>query len=70
VLAERYRTAGVGDETPVGAYCGSGINAAAVVLALEHAGVRGAQAPAALYAGSWSNWSADPARPAATGAEP
>jgi thiosulfate/3-mercaptopyruvate sulfurtransferase len=26
--------------------------------------------PAALYAGSWSNWSADPARPVATGAEP
>lgn len=69
-LAERYGALGVAPGTEVGAYCGSGVNAAALVLALEHAGLRGADAPAALYVGSWSNWSADPSRPVATGAEP
>jgi thiosulfate/3-mercaptopyruvate sulfurtransferase len=53
----------------VGAYCGSGVNAAAVVLALEYSGLRPAARPAALYPGSWSEWSADPHRPVATGAE-
>lgn len=56
-----------GDAPPVGAYCGSGVTAAALVLAAEHAGVRPPTDPIALYAGSWSSWSADPARPAATG---
>jgi thiosulfate/3-mercaptopyruvate sulfurtransferase len=54
----------------VGAYCGSGVNATAVVLALEYTGLRAPGRPAALYPGSWSQWSADPARPVATGAEP
>ncbi|HYQ68327.1 sulfurtransferase [Actinophytocola sp.] len=54
----------------VGVYCGSGVTATSVVLALEVAGITGAEAPATLYAGSWSNWSADPDRPVATGAEP
>jgi thiosulfate/3-mercaptopyruvate sulfurtransferase len=49
----------------VGAYCGSGVTAAHEVLALALAGI-----PAALYVGSWSGWTADPARPVATGAEP
>jgi thiosulfate/3-mercaptopyruvate sulfurtransferase len=48
---------------PVVAYCGSGVTAAHEVLALTLAGF-----PAALYVGSWSNWSADSARPVATGA--
>jgi thiosulfate/3-mercaptopyruvate sulfurtransferase len=61
--------AGVPEEggSEVGAYCGSGVTATSVVLALEVAGITGPDAPATLYAGSWSNWSADPTRPVATG---
>ncbi|MGH3514139.1 MAG: sulfurtransferase, partial [Pseudonocardiaceae bacterium] len=62
-LAQRW---GVGD-AEVGAYCGSGINACALVLGLERAGVTTRQRPAALYAGSWSQWCTDTARPVATG---
>lgn len=69
-LAARFRSAGVTDPAAVGAYCGSGITASALVLALEHAGVTSPDAPAALYPGSWSEWSSDPARPAAVGPEP
>lgn len=54
----------------VGAYCGSGINACALVLGLELAGATTAARPAALYAGSWSQWCTDPGRPVATGADP
>jgi thiosulfate/3-mercaptopyruvate sulfurtransferase len=39
-------------------YCGSGVTACNNLLAMEHAGLRGAK----LYPGSWSEWSADPAR--------
>jgi thiosulfate/3-mercaptopyruvate sulfurtransferase len=61
---------GTRDGAAVGAYCGSGVTATAVILALEHAGLRPADRPAALYAGSWSHWSADPQRPVATGPTP
>jgi thiosulfate/3-mercaptopyruvate sulfurtransferase len=76
LLARRYSALGVDPAAPgvdpagVGAYCGSGVNATAVVLALEYAGLRAPDRPAALYPGSWSQWSADPHRPIATGAEP
>jgi thiosulfate/3-mercaptopyruvate sulfurtransferase len=44
-------------------YCGSGVTACQNLLAMEHAGMPGAK----LYAGSWSEWSADPARPVERG---
>lgn len=67
-LAARLAELGVGAGAPVGAYCGSGVTAAALVLAAEHSGLAGpATDPVALYVGSWSNWTADPARPVATG---
>lgn len=69
-LAERFRDLGVGADGPVGAYCGSGVTACSVVLAAEYSGLRDPGRPIALYAGSWSNWSADPSRPVAIGASP
>lgn len=44
-------------------YCGSGVTACHNALAMEVAGLRGTR----LYPGSWSEWSADPARGVARG---
>lgn len=63
-LAGRFAALGVTPGTEVGVYCGSGVSAAQEVLALAEAGVQ-----AALYPGSWSEWSSDPSRPVATGPE-
>ncbi|WP_414167779.1 sulfurtransferase [Streptoverticillium reticulum] len=62
-LAARFAALGAGPDAEVGVYCGSGVSAAHELLALTVAGV-----PAALYVGSWSEWSAA-GRPVSTGAE-
>jgi thiosulfate/3-mercaptopyruvate sulfurtransferase len=69
-LAEHFAGLGARTGRPVAAYCGSGVTASSVVLALEAAGVTSAESPAALYAGSWSHWCTDPSRPIASGDQP
>ncbi|WP_075743568.1 MULTISPECIES: sulfurtransferase [Actinoalloteichus] len=69
-LAEHFAALGVTGTTPVGAYCGSGVTACSVLLALETAGLSAPDRPAALYAGSWSEWAGQPQRPAALGESP
>jgi thiosulfate/3-mercaptopyruvate sulfurtransferase len=61
----RQFTETFGGHTPeqVVMYCGSGVTACQNLLAMEHAGLRGAK----LYPGSWSEWSGDPQRPVETG---
>jgi thiosulfate/3-mercaptopyruvate sulfurtransferase len=54
------------DASRIIAMCGSGVTACHLLLALEVAGLGGGR----LYAGSWSEWIRDPARPISTGAEP
>ncbi|MCT9077058.1 sulfurtransferase [Streptomyces fulvoviolaceus] len=64
-LAARFKALGAADDAEVGVYCGSGVSGAHEVLALAVAGI-----PAALYVGSWSEWSSDPERPVAVGPDP
>jgi thiosulfate/3-mercaptopyruvate sulfurtransferase len=64
-LSAHFARLGAVPGATVGVYCGSGVTAAHEIAALERAGVT-----AALWPGSWSQWSADPGRPAATGPDP
>jgi thiosulfate/3-mercaptopyruvate sulfurtransferase len=65
-LEAAYREVGIGRDTDVVVYCGSGINACHHAVVLEHLGLGRVR----VYPGSWSQWSSDPARPVATGDEP
>lgn len=60
-LRRRFAGAGVTDRTAV--YCGSGVTAAHQIAALAIAGY-----DAALFPGSWSQWSNDASRAVETGA--
>ena len=62
-LRETFEALGVRAGEDVVVYCGSGVTACQTLLALEAAGIDGAR----LYPGSWSQWCADPDRPAALG---
>jgi len=61
-LRQEFRAV-LGDRSPseVVHYCGSGVAACHNLLAMEVAGLPGGR----LYAGSWSEWIADPNRPIA-----
>ena len=63
-LRKRYAALGAEASPPI-VYCGSGVTACHDLLALAAAGLSGS-----LYAGSWSEWSADPGLPVATGNGP
>lgn len=65
-LRERFAALGANDADEIIAYCGSGVNAAAEIFALERAGFHNAL----LYAASFSEWSRDADLPVVTGAEP
>jgi thiosulfate/3-mercaptopyruvate sulfurtransferase len=62
-LQRRFAAAGVTDGADVVSYCGSGVTACHNLIAMEHAGLGVGR----LYPGSWSQYSADPARSVATG---
>ena len=64
-LRERFTSLGVRADVPTAVYCGSGVTAAHEIAALEIAGF-----PAALYPGSFSEWSNNAANPVATGDAP
>ena len=65
-LRARFAEAGTTGAADVISYCGSGVNACHNLIALEHAGLGVGR----LFPGSWSQYSSDPARPAATGDAP
>ncbi len=64
-LRERFTSLGVRADVPTAVYCGSGVTAAHEIAALEIAGF-----PAALYPGSFSEWSNNDSNEVVTGAAP
>jgi thiosulfate/3-mercaptopyruvate sulfurtransferase len=64
-LRLRFARLGVDAATPTAVYCGSGVTAAHEIAALEIAGIS-----AALFPGSFSQWSNDASRPVVTGEQP
>jgi len=62
-LRARFEALGVRAGTAVVSYCGSGVTACHILLAMERAGVGDGR----LFPGSWSQWSADERRAVATG---
>lgn len=65
-LRAAFEAAGVDLTQPLTATCGSGVTASVLLFALHLVGVD----TAALYDGSWSEWSADPATPKQQGPNP
>jgi thiosulfate/3-mercaptopyruvate sulfurtransferase len=69
-LADRFQqlgaaaATGTADTRTVGTYCGSGVQATHLALALSVAGITD---NADVYIGSWSDWITDPERPIALG---
>jgi thiosulfate/3-mercaptopyruvate sulfurtransferase len=62
-LREEFRPfVGSGSPQTIVSQCGSGVTACHNLLAMDIAGLHGGR----LYAGSWSEWIADPSRPRAT----
>ena len=64
-LRERFELLGARSSVPTAVYCGSGVTAAHEIAALEIAGFS-----AALYPGSFSEWSNNPSNDVVTGAAP
>jgi thiosulfate/3-mercaptopyruvate sulfurtransferase len=64
-LREQFIGLGVRPDLPTAVYCGSGVTAAHEIAALEIAGF-----PAALYPGSFSEWSNNASNDVVTGAAP
>lgn len=64
-LTDRYHQVGALEADEVVAYCGSGVTACLDLLVLERLGRTGR-----LFPGSWSAWSHDGSRDAATGPTP
>ena len=64
-LRDRFAALGIDGSQPAGVYCGGGVAGAHELAVLASLGL-----PAALFVGSFSAWSSDPARPVETGEGP
>ena len=63
-LAQLLSDRGIDRDGRLGAYCGSGVTASVAIAALAAMGCE-----AALFPGSWSEWSSDPTRAVSRGPE-